>query len=83
MDLDTTLKGAIVSGETAIKDVGTNPLTGGNLTLISEQESANFTSKNSSFNLGASLSPNNDVGGTISLGSKRRACKICQRVCTP
>ena len=56
-----------MTGDTVIMDVGTSGQ--GNLTLISEQDSANFTSKNSSFNLGASLSPDNNIGGTISLGS--------------
>ncbi len=60
-----------MTGDTVIMDVGTSGQ--GNLTLISEQDSANFTSKNSSFNLGASQtqspSPDNNIGGTISIGS--------------
>ena len=54
-------------------DVGTG-VQGGNLTLESEQDQANFKSKNSSLNAGIGVSPNqpnqsNTIGSTISLGS--------------
>ncbi len=69
---DTTLKGAIVSGNTVIANIGTNPDTGGNLRLESEQDSANYKSKQSSTSGGVSYTFGaGSVGGSISSGKQK------------
>lgn len=69
---DTTLKGAIVSGNTVVADIGTNPDTGGNLRLESEQDSANYKSKNTSVSGGISYTFGaGGFGGSISSGKEK------------
>lgn len=69
---DTTLKGAIVSGNTVIADIGTNPLTGGNLTLESEQDTQNYQSKQSSISGGISYTFGaGGFGGSLSAGQEK------------
>lgn len=72
MDLATTLKGAIVSGNTVIANIGTNPLTGGNLTLESEQDSANYKSKQTSASGGISYTFGaGGLGGSLSTSKQK------------
>jgi len=69
---DTTLKGAIVSGNTVIADIGTNPLTGGNLRLESEQDTQNYKSKQSSVSGGISYTFGaGGFGGNLSVGKDK------------
>ncbi len=69
---DTTLKGAIVGGNTVIANVGTNPDTGGNLKLESEQDSANYKSKQTSVSGGISYTFGaGGFGGSLSVGKEK------------
>lgn len=69
---DTTLKGAIVGGNTVIADIGTNPDTGGNLKLESEQDSANYKSKQNSVSGGISYTFGaGGFGGSLSVGKDK------------
>jgi len=69
---DTTLKGAIVGGNTVIANIGTNPDTGGNLRLESEQDSANYKSKQNSVSGGISYTFGaGGFGGSLSAGQNK------------
>ena len=69
---DTTLKGAIVGGNTVIADIGTNPDTGGNLKLESEQDSASYKSKQNSISGGTSYTFGaGGFGGSLSVGKQK------------
>lgn len=68
---DTTLKGAIVSGNTVIAHIGTGA-NGGNLRMESEQDTASYKSKQSSTSGGVSYTFGaGGLGGSLSQGQQK------------